>query len=133
MRDLAVLAGAYLKAQLQASADPEIQSLADIIYVDSEIGKAQRKISINTASGTDDDVNPKTDVDLQVICTDISIAKAKTTALIVNNILDGCYYESQDSVAFSCNSTSVIVPLGNIGSGNYAVNQHFRIVQGDVK
>lgn len=133
MRDLAVLAGNYLKAQLQASADPEIQALAEIIYIDTEIGKAQRKISINTASGTDDDVNPKTDVDLQVICTDISIAKAKTTALIVNNILDGCYYESQDSVTFSCNSTSVIVPLGNIGGGNYAVNQHFRIVQGDVK
>lgn len=133
MIDLAVLAGKYLKSKLESSLDVNIQALANIIYVDSEIGKAQKKISLNTASGTDDDVNPKTEIDLQIICTDISIAKAKETGLVVNNILDALYYASQDDVIFCSSSTSVIIPLGNIGGGNYAVNQHFKIIQGDVK
>lgn len=133
MIDLAVLAGKYLKAKLEENEDPTIQALADIIYVDSEIGKAQKKISLNTAGGTDDEVNPKTEIDLQVICTDSSTAKAKEIGNVVNNILDGLYYASQDDTIFSSASTSIIVPLGNIGGGNYAVNQHFKVIQGAVK
>lgn len=133
MIDLAVLAGKYLKAKFEEGDDPNIQSLANIIYVDTEIGKAQKKISLNTAGGTDDEVNPKTEIDLQVICTDSSTAKAKEIGNAVNNILDGLYYANQDGIIFSSASTSVIVPAGNIGGGNYATIQHFRIVQGAEK
>ena len=133
MTDLAVLCGNYLRAKLLENSDPAIQKLANIIYVDSEIGKAQKKISLNTAGGTSDDVNPKTEIDLQVICTDTSTAKAKELGNIVNNILDGIYYANQDDIIFSSSSTSVIIPSGNIGGGNYATIQHFRIVQGAEK
>lgn len=133
MIDLAVLAGKYLNQKLSENADPAIQALANIIYVDSEIGKAQKKISLNTAGGTDDDVNPKTEIDLQVICTDSSTAKAKELSNIVNNILDALYYANQDEIIFSCSSTSVIVPVGNIGGGNYATIQHFKVIQGAEK
>ena len=133
MVDLAVLAGKYLNQKLLENADPAIQALANIIYVDSEIGKAQKKISLNTSGGTDDEVNPKTEIDLQVICTDSSTAKAKELASIVNSVLDGLYYAKQDEIIFSCSSTSVIVPSGNIGGGNYAVIQHFKIIQGAEK
>ena len=133
MIDLAVLAGKYLKAKFEESEDPAIQSLASIIYVDTEIGKAQKKISLNTAGGTDDEVNPKTELDLQVICTDSSTAKAKDIGNAVNDILDGLYYATQDDFIFSCASTSIVIPAGNIGGGNYATIQHFRIVQGAEK
>lgn len=133
MIDLAVLTGKYLKAKLQENEDPTIQALANIIYVDTEIGKAQKKISLNTAGGTDDEVNPKTELDMQVICTDSSTAKAKEIGNVVNNILDGLYYATQDDIIFSCASTSIVIPAGNIGGGNYATIQHFRVVQGAEK
>lgn len=137
MIDLTVLAGKYLKEKMFADDDSEIQALANIIYVDSEIGKAQKKISLMTAGGVDDDVNPKTELDLQVICTDTSIAKAKDMAKVVFKFLDGLYDEpftfDEVDISFSSTSTSIIIPLGNIGGGNYAVNQHFKIIQGDVR
>lgn len=133
MIDLAVLAGKYLKAKLGENEDPTIQALANIIYVDTEIGKAQKKISLNTAGGTDDEVNPKTELDMQVICTDSSTAKAKEIGNVVNDILDGLYYATQDDIIFSCASTSIVIPAGNIGGGNYATIQHFRVVQGAEK
>ena len=95
--------------------------------------ESNKKISLNTAGGIDDEVNPKTEIDLQVICTDSSTAKAKEIGNAVNNILDGLYYANQDDIIFSSASTSVIVPAGNIGGGNYATIQHFRIVQGAEK
>jgi hypothetical protein len=131
--DLALLIGNYLKAKLSESDLLSVRELSNIIYVDSDIGKAQKKILLITASGITDDVNPIIDIDLQVKSISQSVNESKRIANIINSYLDGLYYEQFEETIFSSNASNVAVSLGKKENGTYTILQHFRIVYGKEK